>query len=654
MNSLKAAIIGVTTLLLMPALACAQQAFKPPENIAYRQADIMSEGVRLSAELFSLKELTGKPLPTVILCHGWGGTAALLRRQAVDFAQAGYLAITFDYRGWGASDSRVILTKPAPTHKDGNRFTAEVKEVREVVDPFEQTTDIFNVIHWAVGEPQVDKDRLGLWGTSYAGGHVVYVAARDPRVKCLVSQVGALDSRFVAADADQLRQTYTEATQRAHGEIGYPAPRARVVGNLQGAPIRDKLLHYAPVDDVAAIKNCAMLFIVAEKEELFRNEDHAKLAYERAREPKKYVVIPGITHYGIYLQARPQATKLAIEWFDQHLKQAKSAKPAEKAPADASTKAPTANRPDEPVAGELSLAKAAEFLDAASVSWTAQKNCGTCHTNYPYLMARPALGQFPGAAAMKVRGFFEDRAANWNTRKPLWDTEVVATASALAFNDAKTTGQLHPLTRSALDRMWTLQRAEGSWNWLNCNWPPAEADDYYGVTVAALGAGIAPDGYAKAPAAQAGLAKIRAYLSANPAPSLHHQTMLLWAACHVTELMPAEQQKETMRRLLALQRPDGGWSLPSLGTWKRHSGEPNDRENAPSDGYATGLVVYVLHEAGLPKEHAGIRQGVAWLRAHQRESGRWFTRSLSNDRHHYITNAGTAYAVMALAECDVK
>jgi dienelactone hydrolase len=316
-------VIWAVVCIVGSSSACAQQpttVFKPPEGIAHRTANIMSEGVRLSAEVFSPKEHGEKRLPTVILCHGWGGTAALLRREAVAFAKAGYLAITFDYRGWGASDSRVILTARAPATKEGHRFTAEVTEVREVVDPLEQTTDIFNVIHWAVGEPEVDKDRLGLWGTSYAGGHVVYVAARDPRVKCLVSQVGALDSRFVGADAKQLEETYTEATKRARGEIGYPAPRARMVGNLQGAPIREKLLRYAPVEDVANIKDCAMLFIVAEKEELFRNEEHAKLAYDRAREPKKYVVIPGITHYGIYLQAREQANKLAVDWFDEHLK----------------------------------------------------------------------------------------------------------------------------------------------------------------------------------------------------------------------------------------------------------------------------------------------------------------------------------------------
>jgi dienelactone hydrolase len=294
--------------------------FKPPDTIAYRTANIHSEGVRLSAEVYALKDRAGQHLPTVILCHGWGSTAAQLRRQALDFAQAGYLAITFDYRGWGASDARVILTAAAPAQKTDHRFTALVQEVREVVDPFEQTTDIFNVIHWAMGEPQVDPDRLGLWGTSYAGGHVVFVAARDPRVKCLVSQVAALDSRWVGADAEQLQKTYREATRRARGELGYPPPRARVIGNLQGAPIREKLLHYAPVEDVGKIQRCAMLFIVAEKEELFKNEEHARRAYERAREPKKYVVLAGITHYGVYTQARARATQLAVEWFDQHLK----------------------------------------------------------------------------------------------------------------------------------------------------------------------------------------------------------------------------------------------------------------------------------------------------------------------------------------------
>ena len=312
-----------------PSAQAGQQpaaAFKAPDTIDFRSANIMSEGVRLHAELFSLKTLAGKQLPTVIMAHGWGGTAAGFRRDAIELATAGYLVITFDYRGWGESDSRLILTGPAPTKKDSLKFTAEVTEVREIVDPLEMVTDWFNAIHWAMGEPMVDKNRIGLRGSSYSGGHVVYVAARDPRVRAIVSQVGSLDSRpkaiaLAGAASDQVKLAYDEATKRARGEIGYPAPRARVVGNLQGAPIRDKLLLYAPVEDAAKLKDCAALFIVAEKEELFDNNDHAKVGHDRMTGPKKYVVVPGITHYGIYTNpARAQAIKLAIEWFDQYLK----------------------------------------------------------------------------------------------------------------------------------------------------------------------------------------------------------------------------------------------------------------------------------------------------------------------------------------------
>jgi pimeloyl-ACP methyl ester carboxylesterase len=148
----------------------------------------------------------------------------------------------------------------------------------------------------------------------------VYVAARDPRVKAIISQVAALDSRPAAVPGnDQLKLAYEEATKRARGELGYPPPRQRVIGNLIGAPIRDKLLLYYPVEDAARL-HCAALFIDAEKEELFDIKQHAKLAFDRAPQPKKYVLVPNITHYGIYRDERERAIKLAIEWFDQHLK----------------------------------------------------------------------------------------------------------------------------------------------------------------------------------------------------------------------------------------------------------------------------------------------------------------------------------------------
>ena len=292
--------------------------FRVPEGVAFRAADILSEGTRMSAEVFAPEGSEGKTLPTIVMSHGWGGTAAALRPDAVAFARAGFLVVAFDYRGWGKSDSRLILDGPWPEKKDG-KVVAQVKEVREVVDPIDQTADIMNAIHWAAGEKQCDPERIGLWGSSYSGGHVVYVAARDPRVKAFVSQVGAMDSRWTVATPPARAHTFGQGTARARGKIGYP-PAGTRFNNMNGAPVWEKLMQYAPIEDVGRCKACAKLFIIAGDEELFDNRDHAILAHERATGVKKLVTIPGIKHYGIYNEARGRAQKEAIAWFDEHLK----------------------------------------------------------------------------------------------------------------------------------------------------------------------------------------------------------------------------------------------------------------------------------------------------------------------------------------------
>lgn len=317
--------------------------------------------------------------------------------------------------------------------------------------------------------------------------------------------------------------------------------------------------------------------------------------------------------------------------------------------------APTPNRPDEPMAGTLSMTRAASFLDGVALDWTRKRQCGTCHTNYAYMLARPAVREIDSPAVAEIRAFFEDRVAHWDDAKkgakPRWDTEVVAMASALAINDAATTGKLHPASRKALDRMWSLQKKDGSWTWLKCDWPPYEHDDYYGAVFGALGVGHAPDAYADSEAAREGLGRLRAYLKTMPPPDLHHKTILLWASTRLDGLMEPAERDRTLDELRRLQHPDGGWSLPSLGDWMRHDKTPNDKK-APSDGYATGLIVFVMRQAGVPANDEAIRRGVGWLKTNQRESGRWFTRSLSNDKHHYIANAGTGFAVLALKACE--
>lgn len=320
---------------------------------------------------------------------------------------------------------------------------------------------------------------------------------------------------------------------------------------------------------------------------------------------------------------------------------------------------PAPSKATEPLAKTLSLARGAEYLDRAAMAWMREHNCVSCHTSFPYLMARPMLGDTKAPALLQSRKFMEERVTAWDaggknagllegTEGP---SEVVAIASTLAFHDAQSTGKLHPLTRQALDRMWTLQQKDGSWTWNLHRLPPQEYDNYYGVVYAALGVGHAPEGYAQNKSAAEGLSRLKEYLKKNPAPNLHHRTMLLWASLKLEGLMTAEERAKTIKELLALQREDGGWNLPSLGDWKRLNGKANDK-NAPSDGYASGLVLYVLRQAGVPATKEPVRRGVQWLRTNQRESGRWFTRSVNADRAHYLTNAGTAYAVMALKACE--
>jgi squalene-hopene/tetraprenyl-beta-curcumene cyclase len=315
---------------------------------------------------------------------------------------------------------------------------------------------------------------------------------------------------------------------------------------------------------------------------------------------------------------------------------------------------PGPNSDKEPL-GDFSIERGARFLETVSVDWTRQRKCGTCHTNYAHMMAAPTVR--PSAEIAEVRAFFEGRAAGWDRPgkkdKPIAQGEIVAVAAALALNDAASTGKLHPLTRSSLDRMWTLQRPDGSWKWFDCDLPPSEDDDYYGTAWAAVAVGHAPDGYKSTDAAVRGLEKLRGYLRANPAPNLHHRALLLWASTGVDGLIDDAERKRTIADLLAKQRPDGGWSLTSLGRWERRDGTPNS-DDAPSDGYGTGYVVYVLRQAGVDAGEEPIRKGVGWLKTHQRVSGRWFTRSPSLDHAHYITHAGTGFALMALAACGEK
>lgn len=284
--------------------------YRPPPGIAFKAADFISENVRLTAQWFYAAENEGRTLPTVIVAPGWGATAANHRQDAVDLARAGYLVMLFDYRGWGDSDGRVMLADQRPAA--GGAFTAPVRELRGYVDPGEQVEDWFNAISYAVTDRRVDAGRIGVLGSDLSGGHVIDLAAREPRVKALVSQVTRADTRPY--------KPYEPDPAKAIAQANAAASRLAIGGSdLVGAPVGNKLLRWAPVEQASQVTAPA-LFVLAEKEELFSNTHNGQLACERVQGPRKLVMLPKITHYGVYGAERTRAITAAIDWFDRYLK----------------------------------------------------------------------------------------------------------------------------------------------------------------------------------------------------------------------------------------------------------------------------------------------------------------------------------------------
>ena len=322
--SIRFVIVGLVALSGLLAFGLqgvrSQEAAKPVVGdfkIESRHVDIWSDGTRLSGDLWSPRGLqSADKLPAVILCHGWGGVRSHFNQAyAPEFVTAGYVVLTFDYRGWGDSDSRLVIKEKMPEPDEGGMITVRAQAIRELVDPLDQTEDIINCINFLSGEPGVDPDRIGLWGTSFGGGHVVYVAALDKRAKCIVSQVPAMDGGWV----NLYYQPSKLATQRARGEID-PVPQdINKIGRLNGTPVLSRIAKYRPVEFANLLK-APILIIVAEKEELMDNKLHGERVYNlvKGNVPAKYEVFSG-THFEIYGKGRMQSIKMAIGWYDKHL-----------------------------------------------------------------------------------------------------------------------------------------------------------------------------------------------------------------------------------------------------------------------------------------------------------------------------------------------
>lgn len=289
------------------------------QGVERRPIHIWSDGTRMAGDLwFPAGFEEAGAWPAILLTHGWGGVRYHLNeRYAPTFADAGFVVLTFDYRGWADSHSRLVIVGEQPQPDASGEMTVRARAIREVVDPKDQIRDIISAIDYLSGEPGVDRNRIGIWGTSYSGGHVIHVGARDDRVAAIVSQVGyqGVGGWNPAAK----RRARQRAIDRARGTID-PIPQATDrIPNLNGTPDLAKMLDHRPIDLAPDVRVPTLIIDVTE-EELFDHTANGRAVYDIIRHNAEadYITFPG-KHYAIYGRHLAAATTAAAAWFRRHL-----------------------------------------------------------------------------------------------------------------------------------------------------------------------------------------------------------------------------------------------------------------------------------------------------------------------------------------------
>lgn len=321
---------------------------------------------------------------------------------------------------------------------------------------------------------------------------------------------------------------------------------------------------------------------------------------------------------------------------------------------------------DEPILEKWSAEKAAEYLEAGATLWAKQKNCISCHTNGSYMVLRPALTNVLGKPSQEVHDFYltklEKRLQDdmKELTRGVTPIELAYIAAGLAEWDAHVTGNLSEETNQAISLMFRTQSEDGSFSNDDC-WPPYESDDFHGATIAAMAVATAP-GYLDSLEGDAkrGYEELIGYLKSEEPPHDYSRLLLLLTSTRVEGLIDETQKQEIIDIIFGHQQEDGGWSIRTFadpedwGSGNRADKlyEEEDIDNPASDGHQTGLAIVALRDAGIAADDARIMRGVEWLKKNQRVSGRWWTRSLNNDKFHFITFSGTCYPLLALAKTN--
>ena len=313
-------------------LGPADYTYAMPAGVTTKEVAYYSDGVACYAKIFLPRgfDPAAKPgLPAVVLGQGWAGTHVSIEKYAARFAERGLVAMAIDYRGWGNSEGYARVVSPVDLgggmEKDENRHrivenaTVWIKRTRLLAK--DQQEDYRNAISFIQGEPGVDPDRIGVWGSSFAGGNSLAVAGQDARVKAIAIQVPGIGGNPDGTPPMGLTGAMLEdAIQRARtgqgAEMWTGFSRTLLVDYEQVVANRENnTLQWA--------KNLGerpFMVIVAEHDELINNERAGQAALGYAKGPKEYVVVPGITHFEIYSgEPFEIASEAAARWFTTHL-----------------------------------------------------------------------------------------------------------------------------------------------------------------------------------------------------------------------------------------------------------------------------------------------------------------------------------------------
>ncbi len=299
------------------------------EGVTTKDAVYYSEGVACYAKIFYPKNFDPKTkpgIPAVVLGQGYAGTHVSIEKYGNRFAEKGLVAMVIDYRGWGFSEGFPELVNPeigGGVERDNTRFvekTAKVRIKRTKIIPQEQQQDYRNAISYIQGEPGVDYQRIGVWGSSLAGGNATAVAGQDGRVKAVSVQVPGI-----------VGSTEIEGRLRLYGPARQDAIKRAREG--QGKEYATGFSRYFAVDQFdqawAAQQNYVGFWltkinvpfqaIAAEKDQLIP-VDRIKIAVERTPGIHNFIVVPDISHFDMYShEAFELSANAAADWFVKYL-----------------------------------------------------------------------------------------------------------------------------------------------------------------------------------------------------------------------------------------------------------------------------------------------------------------------------------------------